>query len=170
MTALLRLIAIILSLRLEVYYAYNETGARFLQDGQEYVKIVVGWNPNKDEDANVVAVDRPTTMQDYLAGRTIRHTFQRSSAVAMTIPLSELQDLMDLPGVEFVEEDATVYALATVDDDDIDFEHSETVPWGVKAVQGDQDDEIPDRDVSLDCFKICMVDSGVLITHEDLVS
>jgi hypothetical protein len=82
----------------------------------------------------------------------------------MTIPASELDTIKSLPYVDYVEEDALVYAF------DADYSSFETVPWGISIIQGDRDEEVPTRNESLDCFSICIVDSGILLSHADLVS
>jgi hypothetical protein len=44
----------------------------------------------------------------------------------------------------------------------------ETTPWGVTAIQG-SDTSIPAPDSTAGCFRICVVDSGLLQTHPDIV-
>jgi serine protease len=73
----------------------------------------------------------------------------------MNIPVTQWADLEDDPSVVYVEEDTKSYLL------------SETVPWGIVAVQG-TDPAIPLPDRSNECFKICVIDTGLLVSHDDI--
>jgi hypothetical protein len=83
--------------------------------------------------------------------------FDRTNAVAMQIPVSELDSLQDDPDVAYVEEDSMVHLFA------------EKIPWGIPAIQADTT-IIPRPNTTNDCFKICIVDSGLLVRHPDIVS
>lgn len=85
-----------------------------------------------------------------------RH-FERTNAVAMQIPVGELDTLKNDPNVAYVEEDTVVHLFA------------EKVPWGIPAIQADTL-LIPRPNTDDVCFKICIVDSGLLVRHPDIVS
>jgi hypothetical protein len=170
---------------------YNKTSARFLQDGTEYVRIVVGINPSlRDHDPSYhhiglrassfhwdsstdsteteAAKPPSATFREYFAGRRV-YEFKRAPAIAVTVPVSEIDSILSLPEVEYVEEDALVRGFQ------VDYDEKETIPWGIKVVQGQYDGHVPlatgegestDRD--RDCFAVCVIDSGIL-PHEDLV-
>ena len=160
-------------------YYYN-TSARFLQDGTEYVRIVVGYNRDKrdwsrpgffdwdDGDAANSTAAQATSFQDYFAAQRV-YKFKRSSAVAMTVPVDEIEAILSMQDVDFVEEDALVHGFQ------VDYTESETIPWGIRAVQGQDDEDFPfvlydlgQDEKKGDCFGICIVDAGIL-PHEDLV-
>jgi hypothetical protein len=167
---------------------YNNTSARFLQDGTEYVRVVVGLNPSRrDHDSTIhhiglragslnwdngTAVTKTgntaASFREYFAGRRV-YEFKRSPAIAVTVPVSEIDSILALPEVEYVEEDALVRGFQ------VDYDERETTPWGIGAVQGQYDKQIQlptgkgkgnERDPN--CFAVCVVDSGIL-PHEDLV-
>jgi hypothetical protein len=83
--------------------------------------------------------------------------FERTNAVAMQIPISELDSLQDDPDVAYVEEDSIVHLFA------------EKIPWGIPAIQA-HTTIIPRPNTTNDCFKICIIDSGLLVRHPDIVS
>jgi hypothetical protein len=160
---------------------YYNTSARFLQDGTEHVRVVVGYNNLYDkrewsrsgffdwgsEAAN--STESPaTTFQDYFAAQRV-YKFKRSSAVAMTVPVDEIETILNLPDVDFVEEDALVHGFQ------VDYTETERIPWGIGAVQGQDDEDVPfvyddlgEDETQSDCFGICIVDAGIL-PHDDLV-
>jgi hypothetical protein len=159
-------------------YYYN-TSARFLQDGTEYVRIIVGYNHDKrdwsrprffdwDDEAGNSSASEATSFQDYFAAQRV-YKFKRSTAVAMTVPVDEIEAILNMQDVDFVEEDALVHGFQ------VDFTESETIPWGVRAVQGQVDQNVSAIYDGLggggkkgDCFGICIVDAGIL-PHDDLV-
>jgi hypothetical protein len=82
--------------------------------------------------------------------------FERINAAAVQIPVSELDSLHNDSDVAYVEEDTMMHLFA------------EEVSWGISAVQADT--WIPRPSSDNDCFKICIVDSGLLVRHPDIVS
>jgi hypothetical protein len=83
--------------------------------------------------------------------------FERTNAVAMQISVGDLDSLQNDPDVAYVEDDSIVHLFA------------EKVPWGIPAIQADTT-IIPRPNATNDCFKICIVDSGLLVRHPDIVS
>lgn len=86
---------------------------------------------------------------------SILNSYRRVNAESMLIPASELSALQDDPDVEYVEEDHMQYRS------------SETVGYGVQAIQADSV-RIPTPEPSADCFNICVIDSGLLLSHPDI--
>jgi hypothetical protein len=83
---------------------------------------------------------------------------KRTNTAAARIPASELTTLVqNNPDVEYVERDTLKHL------------YSEEYIWGINAVQGGFRNSIP-TPTSKDCFKVCVVDSGFLLGHPDLVS
>lgn len=133
--------------------AYNatnaRTGARFLtENGHAYVRVIVGFKPLLNDNIMDVYFD--------YKGKQMKSEFDRTNAVTMTIPESEIDFLRGLDQVEWIEEDVSTYA------------QSETVPWGIKTIQGD-DERVPSASLSISsCFSICLIDSGVMLSHQDM--
>jgi subtilisin len=90
-------------------------------------------------------------------GGILNKQFRRVNAAALSIPLKDMAALENNSDVEYVEEDQMMYRS------------SEELGYGVSAIQADSD-KIPSPDPSTDCFNICVIDSGLLISHSDIVS
>jgi hypothetical protein len=115
---------------------------------------------DNDDNVNVIVGYKNRAAMPNIEGRkplnNVRQ-FERTNAVAMQIPVSELDSLQNDPDVAYVEEDSMVHLFA------------ETIPWGIPAIQADTT-IIPRPNTNSDCFKICIVDSGLLVRHSDIVS
>jgi len=90
--------------------------------------------------------------------KSIKSEFQRANAITKTILVSEFATYENDPNVDYIEIDHPVKQFA------------EETPWGIAAVQADVPMLIPLSDPNEDCFKICIIDSGLLVAHPDLVS
>jgi hypothetical protein len=90
-------------------------------------------------------------------GGVLNKRFRRVNADALSIPAKEMATLESNPDVEYVEEDHMMFLS------------SEELGYGVSAIQANTD-TIPSPDPSADCFNICVIDSGLLIGHPDIVS
>ena len=137
---------------------YNVTGARFLaSDGvTEMVHVIISLKEN-------------VSSFPY-GGLALTSNFERTNAVRATIRASEWIDILEHADVLGIEEDPSVYPMG------------EQMPWGVYAVQGDmmgvplppqvfeQYDPTYDTVTNPNCFAVCIVDSGVLLSHPDFVS
>ncbi|WP_342120706.1 S8 family serine peptidase [Pseudoduganella sp. OTU4001] len=97
-------------------------------------------------------------------GEDIRFIFGMN-AVAMTIPVKALAGLQHNPHFKYVEEDVKRYplasALATADA----AHPGQLVPYGILMVQADQ---LPALPSGLSGRKVCIIDSGIDASHEDL--
>jgi hypothetical protein len=127
---------------------------RTLQD-EEMVRVVVGF---QDEQSYTKFEARWKTARWKTArSSSLSHQvrYKRTNAVAMHIPLTQWADLENDPSVAYVEEDTKAYILA------------ETVPWGIVTVQG-TDSAIPLPDPGNECFKICVIDAGLMVNHADI--
>jgi len=74
----------------------------------------------------------------------------------MTVTESQWKELEQDPDVAYVQEDGIAYPL-----------RSEWIPWGIKAIQGNSH-KIPLPDRSKPCFRVCVVDSGLMPEHPDI--
>jgi subtilisin family serine protease len=84
-------------------------------------------------------------------GGNVERSLSRHDSVAISMPAGKLNALRNNPNIEFVEDDVKRYPLA------------QTVPYGIPMVQADQlsDDAAGNT-------KVCIIDSGYELVHEDL--
>jgi hypothetical protein len=126
---------------------------RYLQanaSNDEMIAVIVGYKSS----ANVASLSSSSSS----TGTVSAPRSKRTNTAAARIPASELITLQNNPDVAYVELDHLKYL------------YSETTPWGIDAVQGGYNNTIPTPPTSDDCFKVCVVDSGFLLDHPDLVS
>jgi hypothetical protein len=117
----------------------------------EMIDVIVGYKST----ANVASLSSSSSTGTTLYTRPIS---TRTNTAAARIPASELTTLVqNNPDVEYVERDTLKHL------------YSEEYIWGINAVQGGFRNSIP-TPTSKDCFKVCVVDSGFLLGHPDLVS
>ncbi|TFW35575.1 S8 family serine peptidase [Massilia horti] len=94
----------------------------------------------------------------------VKHEIFNMNAMAVEVPNTALKGLENNPNVEYIEEDVirTPFALTTPSTG-TPYATGQLVPYGIKLVQADQ---LPDANVGN--RKVCIIDSGVDFTHEDL--
>jgi hypothetical protein len=141
-------VGFLLAFRLVDGRLQSQSDGRGLQvdDNDDVVDVIVGYK-------NRAAMPN---FEGRMPSSNVRQ-FDRTNAVAMQIPISELNSLQDDPDVAYVEEDSIMHLFA------------ETIPWGIPAIQA-HTTLIPRPNTTDDCFKICIVDSGLLVRHPDIVS
>lgn len=154
--------------------ANNRNATRFLIEGTEYVRVIIGYNKGNGTTNDFSLRGSSETMG--FDGTPFQSDFRRTSAVVRTIPVSEFQALQSNPGVNYVEEDSIVHMqqasqTITARGDPI---ASEVIPWGIKAVQGHLDGYIPlpppmSSTQNKCTMTVCIVDAGVKLSHPDLV-
>jgi subtilisin family serine protease len=101
--------------------------------------------------------------------------FQRTNAVAMScISLQTYTTLLNSPEVLLVEIDARMEpATQTVQSStavNLTYVDGEVVTWGASYVLQSMWDAIPDPNLQGPDFAVCVVDSGLLVSHQDIVS
>jgi len=127
-------------------------------EGEEprIVNVIVGYKSrNKIPITVTAACEKKNSLRSY---------YKRTAAVAVSVPADELDAIDNDEDVLYVEEDLRV------------FPHSETVPWGIQAIQASQPysaKTIPlpqsnNKDVGCR-IKVCVVDSGLFVDHPDIV-
>jgi subtilisin family serine protease len=86
------------------------------------------------------------------------------NAVAVEVPFTALKGLDNNPNVEYIEEDVVrlPFALASPSTG-TPYATGQLVPYGIKLVQADQL-----SDANVGNRKVCIIDSGVNFSHEDL--
>jgi subtilisin len=132
------------------YAHIHETrGERSLLGGEEMINVIVKYKETLSR-SSLRSVSVPQ-------GGILNKQFRRVNAAALSIPAKDMAALENNSDVEYVEEDQMMYRS------------SEELGYGVGAIQADSD-KIPFPDPSSDCFNICVIDSGLLISHPDIVS
>lgn len=99
------------------------------------------------------------------AGGQVVRELPEYSAVAARLPEAALQALRKNPNVEYVEVDARRYPMQTNPPWSNITSGGETKPYGVQMTQADQL-----SDANAGNRKICIIDSGYSLGHEDLPS
>jgi len=95
---------------------------------------------------------------------SVKHEIFNMNAMAIEVPTAALQGLQHNPNVEYVEEDVIRKPFSlTTPSTGVPYTSGQLVPYGIKLVQADQ---LADANTSN--RKICIIDSGVDFSHEDL--
>jgi hypothetical protein len=133
-------------------FAYGriiETGSESapLLDNEEMINVIVKYKDNFSR----------SSLRYAPQGSVLNRRFRRINADALSIPMREMAALESNPNVEYVEKDHMM------------FRSSEDLGYGVRAIQANTS-KIPSPDLSAGCFNICVIDSGLLIGHPDIVS
>ncbi len=87
------------------------------------------------------------------------------AAVAVELPSAAVAGLSRNPNVDYVEDDAKRYPLALTAPSATPYALGQLEPWGIRAVQADQ---MPSGDSFTGNRKVCIIDSGYSLGHEDL--
>jgi hypothetical protein len=90
------------------------------------------------------------------AGAELLYRFKYINAVSVKMPGTFAARMAQDDNITYISQDKYMYPS------------SETVPWGVTAIQA-TDPTVPLPDTSLPCFKVCIVDSGFSLGRVDLV-
>jgi hypothetical protein len=126
---------------------------RSLLDDEEMINVIVKY---KDSDGTL---SRSSSSSPWVPqGGILKKKFRRVNAAALRIKAKDMAAMESNADVEYVEEDGMMYLSS-----------EEVVGFGVSAIQANTD-KIPSPDLSAGCFKICVIDSGLLIAHPDIVS
>jgi hypothetical protein len=100
-------------------------------------------------------VANPTEMV-FPQGTQVIYRYKYINAVVVRMQKELMDTLAQDSNVAYVSEDTKAYPMA------------EAVPWGIGEIQAD-DPSVPFPDPAKPCFKVCIVDSGFSLGHEDLV-
>lgn len=137
-----------------IFETGSETeSARSLLDDEEMINVIVKYKDNLSRSSSSSSSSPRWVPQ----GGVLNKRFRRVNADALSIPAKEMATLESNPDVEYVEEDHMMYRS------------SEYLGYGVTAIQANTD-KVPSPDLSAGCFNICVIDSGLLIGHPDIVS
>jgi subtilisin family serine protease len=118
-------------------------------------RVIVAFKPGTAANVkSAVAAARGAVKQDIF----------NMNAMAIEVPTAALPGLQHNPNVEYVEEDVIRKPFAlTTPSTGVPYASGQLVPYGIKLVQADQ---LADANTSN--RKICIIDSGVDFSHEDL--
>jgi subtilisin family serine protease len=95
---------------------------------------------------------------------SVKHEIFNMDAMAIEVPMTALKGLENNPNVEYIEEDVVRRPFAlTTPSTGTPYQLGQQVPYGIKLVQADQL-----SDANVGNRKVCIIDSGVDFTHEDL--
>ncbi|MGJ7915666.1 S8 family serine peptidase [Massilia sp. LXY-6] len=95
---------------------------------------------------------------------SVKQEIFNMNAMAVEVPTAALKGLENNPNVEYIEEDVLRKPFSlTTPSTGTPYVLGQQVPYGIKLVQADQ---LPDTNVAN--RKICIIDSGVDFSHEDL--
>ncbi|MEH6436364.1 S8 family serine peptidase [Massilia sp. DD77] len=99
-----------------------------------------------------------------VAKGAVKHEIFGMNAMAIEVPAVALKGLENNPNVEYIEEDVVRRPFAlTSPSTGTPYASGQLVPYGIKQVQADL---LPDTNAGL--RKVCIIDSGYDIKHEDL--
>ena len=87
------------------------------------------------------------------------------AAMAVELPSAAVAGLSRNRNVAYVEEDAKRYPMALTSPSATPYASGQTEPWGIRAVQADL---LPQGDSLTGNRKVCIIDSGYYMGHEDL--
>ena len=94
---------------------------------------------------------------------SVKHEIFGTNAMAIEVPAVALKGLENNPNVEYIEEDVVRRPFALTSPSAAPYDAGQLVPYGIKLVQADQ---LPDTNTAN--RKVCIIDSGYDIKHEDL--
>jgi subtilisin family serine protease len=87
------------------------------------------------------------------------------AAVAVELPSAALAALRRNPNIAYVEEDTKRYPLALTAPSSTPYASGQLEPWGIRAVQAHL---LPQGDALAGNRRVCIIDSGYYMGHEDL--
>lgn len=87
------------------------------------------------------------------------------NAMAIEVPVQALKGLQNNPNVEYVEEDVLRFPSSLTFPSAAPYQTGQLVPYGIKNVEADQ---MPSGDSLTSNRKVCIIDSGYELQHEDL--
>ena len=99
------------------------------------------------------------------AGGVVKQEIHGMDAVAIEVPTVALKGLANNPNIEYIEEDLVRHAFATTSPSAAPYFTGQLTPYGIKMVQADN---MPAGDANTGNRKVCIIDSGYDLAHEDL--
>jgi subtilisin family serine protease len=94
---------------------------------------------------------------------SVKHEIFGMNAMAVEVPAVALKGLENNPNVDYIEADVVRRPFALTSASAKPYAGGQLVPYGIKLVQADQ---LPDTDIGN--RKVCIIDSGYDVKHEDL--
>ena len=117
----------------------------------------------------IVAFKPGTAAQGKAAVQAVRGKVKlelsEQNAMAIEVPVQALKGLQNNPNIEYIEEDSLRYPFALTYPSSAPYQTGQLVPYGIKNVQADL---LPSGDALTSNRKVCIIDSGYDLQHEDL--
>ena len=134
-------------------------------DGDEYVRLKLSFSSSQSRaqfqdsviqsTSSTLSVNRGATWYDFKEV----YQFSRTNVTALSIPKSQYASFMSEASQQSIEVRVDPkMSLLQLDE--------EVVPYGIGSVQGDLDGIPPPSPNN--CFKVCLIDDGLLVSHSDI--
>ncbi|HET9823533.1 MAG TPA: S8 family serine peptidase [Burkholderiaceae bacterium] len=121
-------------------------------------RVIVAYKPGAASEMRALVSQARGAVELEIAGM---------NAMAVTVPSAAVVGLARNPRVEYVEEDVKRYPLALTSPSATPYASGQLEPWGIRAVQAHL---LPQGDALTVNRKVCIIDSGYSMGHEDLPS
>lgn len=138
------------------------------QSTEEFIRVVIGFNTSEQQEEYMTE----TMANDDVVARSSLSTpfkrraykYRRSNAMAMNIHPSQWDELANDPRISYIHRDSRFQLYQR---------NEEIIPYGIEMVQGTSTTIPLPAYASGDCedpnsFKVCVVDSGLLVGHTDI--
>ena len=120
-------------------------------------RVIVAFKPGAASQARAAVA---------VARGEIKHEIFGVDAFSVEVSINALNGLQHNPNIEYVEEDVKRYPYSgTTPSTGTPYLAGQLVPYGIKMVQADQ---MPNGDAYAANRKVCIIDSGYDLQHEDL--
>jgi Subtilase family len=130
-------------------------------DGVEYVDVIIRYRPWSSSGEPEFSMLSTSSEQDVVDNAFVYNHLTRQNAIAAHLPRTDLEGIYGDPRVVFIEEDGILY------------KHSETIPYGIKMIQGAFPDMPRNTSVTRGAcsdpnnIRIGILDSGFAADHPD---
>ena len=120
-------------------------------------RVIVAFKPGAASQARAAVA---------VARGEIKHEIFGVDAFSVEVPINALNGLQHNPNIEYVEDDVKRYPYSgSTPSTGTPYLAGQLVPYGIKMVQADQ---MPNGDAYAANRKVCIIDSGYDLQHEDL--
>ncbi|HEV8691778.1 MAG TPA: S8 family serine peptidase, partial [Ideonella sp.] len=123
------------------------------------------------ETQRVIVTFKPGTAAAKLARAAVAHAGGQvkleidGESIAVVLPKAAIAALQKHSAISLIEQDAPRYPMGLTEPSGPPYQTGQLLPYGIKMVQADL---LPSLDANAGNRKVCIIDSGYDITHEDL--
>jgi hypothetical protein len=139
------------------------------------ISILVGFNSLEEENSFVKLRSSNQMTRGGKPASKIKHEFKRANAIAMEVTKAELETMRRDPSIRYIEDDPIVHlARIPMTNKESILEQKgkrflyEDSSYGLRKIQGDQAIPQPPSADGKCAINVCIVDSGLLMTHYDI--